>query len=263
MAFKKFNEYVENKNGVFFTLPNDKDQADVIFLYQSADDVLVADTHYLSTDGFKGYAHCLGKNCPACNYRTERGGRIRKQESLFIPLFNLNKRRIEFWDRTPNFEHVLHQAVFKNYPNPSEYVFTVTRNGQPRDPATRYEITVTGRNSSYSYDQILSDHNMTLPEGYNLAVKELTYEQMDGYLNSNTPSSIEDYGYTPIPRGQANTSVPEVEPTISPLPEVSIPTYSEPPMDLPSIDATASSEVGVDPNPAGDDSSDSLDDVKF
>ena len=50
MAFKSFNQYQEDKNGEFFVLPNDKDYADVIFLYRSAADVLIAEgVHYLST----------------------------------------------------------------------------------------------------------------------------------------------------------------------------------------------------------------------
>lgn len=234
MAFKQISQYVEEKNGVFFTLPNDNDSADVIFLYQSINDVLVADVHYISSKGYNGYAHCLGDNCPACNYPTKTGRGIRKQSSIFIPLYNIQKRKVEFWDRTPKFENVLQQSVFKNFPNPSEYVFRITRHGQPRDPATRYEVKAISRNADYPYAQILADFNMVMPDSYSLACKELTYEEMDKYLNSDTPSDLPNaYNYVPVPRNAAPvTETPEV---VADLPELNVPTpnYNEVPMSIP------------------------------
>lgn len=265
MAFKKLNEYVEEKQGAFFALPNDGDSADVIFLYRSTDDVLVADVHYISSKNFNGYAHCLGDNCPACNYPTKSGRGIRKQSQLFIPLYNITKRKVEFWDRTPRFEQVLHQSVFKNYPNPSEYVFRVTRHGQPRDPATRYEIRATSRNADYSYDQILADFNMTMPDSYSMVCKELTYTEMQNYLTSDAPTDLPDYGYVPVPCGSNVTSGDDLTDT---LPEISVPTpeYSAPPADL----APVSDELPFVPVAPADpvegstsESDEDIDDVKF
>lgn len=259
MAFKKLNEYVEEKQGVFFTLPNDNDFADVIFLYQSTDDVLVADVHYISSKNFNGYAHCLGDNCPACNYPTKSGRGIRKQSEIFIPLYNITKRKIEFWDRTPRFEAVLHESVFKNYPNPSEYVFRVTRHGQPRDPSTRYEVRAINRNADYPYSQILADFNITLPDSYSLACKELTYDEMNGYLSSDAPSDLPDYGYVPVPRGSAS-SVPSASDI-----EVSVPTpeYSTPPSDLPPIPSDDLPPFSVNPAVDANSSDTDIDNVDF
>lgn len=266
MAFKKLNEYVEEKNGAFFTLPNDNDFADVIFLYRNTDDVLVADVHYISSKNYNGYAHCLGDNCPACNYPTKTGRGIRRSSQIFIPLYNISKRKVEFWDRTTRFEQVLNQSVFKNYPNPSEYVFRITRHGQPRDPGTRYDVRAISRNSDYPYDQILADFNMTMPDSYSLVCKELTYTEMSNYLNSDAPTDLPDYGYVPVPRG---TSVPDSVPD---LPSVSIPTpeYSAPPVDLPPIaDDILPFNVTANPNGTGEGndgdpgSGDDIDDVNF
>ena len=257
MAFKKLNEYVEEKQGAFFALPNDNDSADVIFLYRSTEDVLVADIHYISSKNFNGYAHCLGDNCPACNYPTKSGRGIRKQSEMFIPLYNITKRKIEFWDRTPRFEQVLHESVFKNYPNPSEYVFRITRHGQPRDVNTRYEIRAVSRNADYPYDQILKDFNMTMPDSYSIVCKELTYEEMDRYLNSDAPTDLPDYGYVPVPRGSSSA------PDSNDLPEINVPTpeYSAPPEDLPPIESDI---APFDITSSGEsDSGDDIDDVKF
>jgi len=260
MAFKKFNDYVDNKNGIFFTLPNDKDYADVIFLYQSIDDVLVASVHWISTPGYKGYAHCLDDNCPACNYRSERGGTIQRRDAMFIPVYNITKSRFEFWDRTPNFEYKLHDAVFKNYPNPSEYVFRITRNGKPRDVNTTYDIMVTGKNN-YTYEQIMADFKLSFPESYDLVCKELSYEEMDRYLNSTAPASIPDYNYVPVPRGSSAPQQTTASTEVPDLPEMNVdtPVYNTPPADLPEMDVL---NGATDVPDNGNDSSD-LDDVSF
>lgn len=264
MAFKKLTEYVEEKNGVFFTLPNDNDYADVIFLYRSTDDVLVADVHYISSKSYNGYAHCLGDNCPACNYPTKTGRGIRRQSEIFIPLFNITKNKVEFWDRTTRFEQVLHDSVFKNYPNPSEYVFRITRHGLPRDPATRYEVRAISRNANYPYEQILKDFNLTMPDSYNLACKEMTYEEMDRCLNSDAATNLPDYGYVPVPRGGASAPAASDPVADFSTATVSTPEYSAPPVDLPPM------EEVVPFGPAGNTtdgveggSGDDIDDVKF
>lgn len=228
MAFKQFDQYIEEKNGDFFTLRNDGDSADVIILYQSAKDVLVADCHYISSKGYSGYAHCLGDNCPACNYPTKSGRGIRKDVAVFIPVFNISKNKIEYWQRSYKFvDQVLTNSVFKNFPNPSEFVFHIVRHGAAGDQNTRYEIRAAARNNDYPYEKILSDFNISFPASYSTVCKELTYDEMDGYLNSDVPSDLPNYGYTPVPRGSASSaessdSVPE--PAYTEVPTV---VYSE------------------------------------
>lgn len=255
MAFKKFSSYLEEKNGKFFTLRNDKDFADVVFLYQSYDDMMVCDAHYLKTNSYEGYAECLQEDyhqCPACSYG-EKG--IRKEVKLFIPLFNLTKGCIEFWDRSQSFEGVINDAVFKNYPNPSEYVFRITRHGQPRDVNTRYEIVAQGRNANYPYEKILADFNLSFPESYSTVCKSMTPDDMSSCLsNRGSSSDLGDYSYTPVPRGGSVTSDTDAAPEL-PQVDVPIPEYSAPPSDLP--------EMNTDPADTSADSDDSLDDVSF
>ena len=101
MAFKKMTDYNEERYGGKFILRNDGDFADVIFLYKSISDVLVADAHYIKSEKYNGYVHCCGVGCPAC------AKEIRVQNKLFIPLYNIQSREIEFWDRTVRFERQL------------------------------------------------------------------------------------------------------------------------------------------------------------
>lgn len=267
MAFKSFSQYQEDKNGDFFTLSNDGDYADVIFLYRSVEDVLVADVHYISSASYKGYAHCCGRNegCPACHYPTQSGRGIRVDTKIFIPLLNLSKNKIEFWDRSTYFEKVLQKQVFSTFPNPSETVFRITRHGEGRED-TRYEIMPVGRNSSMPYEKICADFNVTFPDSYSIICREMSVSEMSECLNATqSAANLEDYGYVPVPRGEsAEVSAPEV--TV-PTPEYSAPPEVAPPSDgLPEYDPNnvVESATEVSSNDAEDsDLDDSLDDVKF
>jgi hypothetical protein len=221
MAFKSFSQYQEDKNGDFFVLPNDKDSADVVFLYRNANDVLVADVHYLNTASYKGYAHCCETGCPAC------ARNIKVQHKIFIPLFNVTKKKIEFWDRTTFFESILQDKVFKSFPNPSECVFRITRNGAAGSRETTYDILPIGRNSAMPYEKILADYGVTLPDYYSTICKEMNAYEMTSALNEAVDSSnLSEYSYTPVPRGAAGPA---------PAVNVTTPTYSEPPVVSPPV----------------------------
>lgn len=301
MAFKSFTQYQEDKNGDFFVLPNDGDSADVVFLYRSPEEVLVGDVHYISSPSYKGYAHCCGAGCPACNYVTSRGNRgIRLDHKIFIPLYNLTVGKIQFWDRSTFFEQKLQKSVFEGFPNPTQAVFRITRRGEAGSRDTDYQIDAIAKNTFMSYEEILANSNLkledgrpfTLPEGYSLICKEMTISEMSEALNSTSTSmaELQDYGYVPVPRGGAPVSA---DSNFVPTPrvEVPIPEYSAPPTVAPPVSDTASSlpEYSADatavadpvpspsfsdpgtsapadnstPGEATDDSEDTLDNVSF
>lgn len=242
MAFKSIAQYNEDKNKDFFILPNDGDSADVVILFQSADDALVADVHYIKSAEYSGYVHCCGTGCPACAQK------LRVQHKIFIPLYNIAKDKIEFWDRTTFMESQLQTDVFANYPNPSEYVFRITRHGQANDRDTRYEIRGVGRNSAYPYAKILADHNAVMPAYYEHACKEVDIATLRRMLSNSSANPSVEYDYTPTPRGgyvpAASTGgAPVSDPVSVPVPQV----YNQPPVDI----------------PAADDSDDDVDDVDF
>lgn len=270
MGFKSLSQYQEDKQGEFFVLPNDGDSADVVFLYRSVDDVLVGDVHWISSAGYKGYAFCLGRenNCPACNYG-DKGLRI--DHKIFIPLYNITKNKIEFWDRSTFFEQVLQKDVFKPFPNPSETVFKITRRGEAGSRDTKYEIKPIARNTGMPYDRILAQFNITLPEYYNTVVREMSYYDMDAALNSGSSASdLQDYGYTPVPRGTAAAASFEDSPAVdvptveySAPPEVAPPVAEPPAANLPDYTPGMEAAPSTQLESATDDSADSLDDVKF
>lgn len=211
MGFKSLDNYLADKNKDFFILPNDKDYAEVVFLYRSRQDVLVADVHYIKTPEYSGYVHCCGKGCPAC----AKG--LRVEPKFFVPLFNYKSNKIEYWDRTrtPYFERQLEGDVLSKFPNPSEWVFRITRNGAAGSRDTRYTIVAVGKNSTLPYDRILADHGMTLPDGYSAVCRDYTAAELNDLLNATTAVPTTEYGYVPTPRAAAteyqpaSTSIPE------------------------------------------------------
>ena len=250
MAFKSFDKYLEDKNGSFFLLPNDKDFADVIFLYRNVQDVLIADTHYIKSPDYSGYVHCCGRGCPAC------GKGIRIQTKIFIPLYNYKTNRIEFWDRSNHFERQLQNDLLSKFPNPSEYVFRVTRNGEAGSVDTTYSIVAQGKNSSYSYDKILADNGIQLPDGYSAVCKDCTPAELNDMLNANAPAPTTEYSYIPTPRASAN----DYQPASVAIPE---PVSVDPPAYGPVPEVPAAVPGAVEVPTASQEVTDDLGDVNF
>lgn len=202
MAFKKMTEYNEARYGGFFLLRNDGDYADVVFLYNSTEDVLMADVHYIKSADYSGYVHCCGNGCPAC------AAGIRVDSKLFIPVYNIKDDQIQFFDRSIRFENQLQKDVFDKYPNPSEYVFRITRHGAANDINTRYEIVAVAKNTGDgrvgTYSEILAKCNAVFPDKYSDICKEFSVAELSNMLNNSnaSTSSVADMpDYQIKPRG--------------------------------------------------------------
>lgn len=221
MAFKSINKYNEEKYGGLFRLPEDGDSAEVIFLYRNINDVLIGDMHYIKSADYSGYVHCCGRGCPAC------GKGIRVQTKLFIPLYNLTDNEIQFWDRGNTFEHQLSNDVFKNYPNPCDFVFRITRHGVRGSVDTTYSIEAIGKNSQESYDQILDKFGIKMPDHYETIAREYDAGTLSSMLttpanNNSYDGDLPDYSVTP------RASASAVPPVYTPVPEdTMLPTEEE------------------------------------
>ena len=213
MAFKSVEQFNEDRYHNLFRLIDDGESADVIFLYQSKKDMLHATVHYVKFADYMGYVHCLDKGCPVCALKRNDGTpRIRMQEKLFIPVYNIAKDQIEFWDRSWNngFLAQLDREVFNIYANPSEYVFKITRKGSFNDKNTRYTFTAVGRNAVMPYADILAKFNATMPDYYDNIVKEYSYAELTTMIQEQNVSSASDDmpAYVPVPRAGYQSSIP-------------------------------------------------------
>jgi len=224
MAFKKSEEYRKDKYGAMLVLPNDQDFVDLILLYQSQSDVLLADVHYIKSDEYSGYVHCLGQGCPACNHITPGGQKgIRIQPKLFIPIYSIESKEIMFFDRSVKFENQLQNEVFTKFPNPSEYVFRLTRHGAPGSMETYYTFVAVGNNVVKSYEKIFEEFEIKLdendtPDFYEYICREVDAITMQRWLSNSNSSSgtsstsaMVDYAVTPRV-SSVDTSTPIVPP---------------------------------------------------
>lgn len=208
MAFKSVAQFNDDRYHGLFRLINDGESADVIFLYQSMKDMLVAQGHYIKSADYSGYVHCCDKGCPACS----KG--IRVQTKLFVPVYNINANdgagEIQFWDRTMKFEPQLEKDVFSRFPNPSEFVFSITRHGIPNDINTTYSIEAIGKNTIGSYAEILAKFNAKMPDYYSEIIRDVSISELSKMLqNSGNESASSLPEYTPIPRAGYQSSIPE------------------------------------------------------
>ena len=212
MGFKSVEQYTEDRYHNMFRLVNDGESADVIILYRSKADMLVGDVHYVKNDTYTGYTHCMGKGCPVCAIKKPDGTpAIRVQTKTFIPIYNIEKGQIEFWDRNYNngFLAQLDRDIFNIYPNPSEIVFKVTRRGAFNDKNTRYTFTAVGTNSVMSYDQILAKFQIQMPDYYENIVKSFSMSELTEMLQAQKPDVASNMpAYTPIPRSGYQSSIP-------------------------------------------------------
>lgn len=193
MAFKTMVDYDNERYHDMLMLRDDGDYVDVILLYQDIKDVIVCDSHYIKGPNFNGYVQCLGKpSCPACNYG-ENG--IYVQTKLFIPVYVVSnpnggkdEGEILFWDRNVSFnQQVLDPQVFSKYPDPSQFVFRITRSGARGDANTRYNIQAIGKNNLISYEDILKEKNIKMPDYYETICKDWSVEDYNKVLNKNQP----------------------------------------------------------------------------
>lgn len=218
MAFQSVEEFNDERYHDMFRLVDDKDSAEVIFLYRSKRDELKVNAHYIKSNTYNGYVHCCGEDCPAC------AKHFRLDTKLFVPVYVLKHtdrlhgerkiEKIEFWDKKVTFDKQLNQDVFYTYPNPSEYVFKITRNGEASDRNTRYDIRAIAKNTMISYDDILAKFNTTFPDYYSTIIKEFSAAELSDMLKNaatyGSPSAGTDLPeYIPTPRAGYQPSIPD------------------------------------------------------
>lgn len=219
MAFKSIEDFNDDRYKGLFRLPEDGDTAQVIFLYRSKHEMLTTNAHYINSEEYRGYVHCLGTGCPAC----AKNIKLRPRK-VFIPLYVVScpnqpeyNGTIKFWDRTAAMEQQLNRDVFRSFPNPSEFIFTIVRRGAPRDINTTYDIRGEFKNTYKSYDQICAEFGNIrfVPNSpddtstyYENICKTLSSDTLSRYLSSGAgASSLGDYVATP--RAGFISSIPD------------------------------------------------------
>lgn len=239
MAFKSIQEFTDETYKNRFTLANDGDSADVIFLYKTQKDIMIADpVHYIKNFDYNGYVHCNGKGCEVC----KKG--VRVQGRLFIPLYDIESDTIKYWDRSVYFATQIQKDVFGKYPNPSEIVFEIIRHGEARDMSTWYEIRAKGRNKSMPMDDILKKNNLTMMDFYDNICTEFSNDELFDMLNVNnvqqsSGNSMSEYGAIARPSARKPREVAD-------LPDIDLKEYSGESSDDPPFSMEEDTDIGDD-----------------
>lgn len=170
----------------YFSLKNDKDTAQVRFMYTSIDDVEGYAVHTVTIDDKKRYVNCLREynqpidTCPFCRAKMFTSAKI------FVPIYNMDEGRVQFWERGKKFISKI-SSICARYPNVVSHVFEVERNGKKGDTATTYEIYEVSQDETTIED--LPEINSPLGS----VILDKTADDMEFYLeNEYFPPTDED-----------------------------------------------------------------------
>lgn len=141
----EFDNYGGSGGGGFFSLKNDKDTAQVRFLYNGVEDIEGNAVHKVRVGTRKDgkpderYVDCLRSYkdpidvCPFC-------AAGKKQEAkLFVPLYNIDEDKVQIWDRGKKFFQKI-SSLCARHPNFVSNIFEIERCGERGDTSTTYEV---------------------------------------------------------------------------------------------------------------------------
>ena len=148
----RFNTETADKYGGqggagYFSLKNDKDVAQVRFMYDSVDDVEGYAVHQVEIDDKKRYVNCLREYnqpkdvCPFCREN------MFTTAKLFIPIYNIDQDRVQVWERGKKFISKI-SSLCARYPHVVSHKFEIERNGKPGETTTTYEIYEVGQDNT-------------------------------------------------------------------------------------------------------------------
>lgn len=127
-------------SGNYFSLKNDKDTAQVRFLYEGIGDVQGMSVHPIKTEGndWEQTVNCLRKYndpmdvCPLC-----AAGYALKAK-LYIPVLDVETQEVKIWERGKNFFSKL-SSLCTRYKPLCGTIFEIERVGKAGDMKTTYE----------------------------------------------------------------------------------------------------------------------------
>lgn len=177
----------------FLYLKNDKDVAQVRFMYNSIDDFEGLSVHEVEIGDKKRYVNCLREynqpvdTCPFCREK------MFTQAKLFIPVYDIDNDTTKIWERGKTFFRKM-SSVFARYPDICHHVFEIERNGEKGDKGTTYEIYEVDKDDTTLKD--LPDPPQILG-GF---VLDKTAEDMEYYLEEGEFPPEEDDEEEPVRR---------------------------------------------------------------
>lgn len=185
----------------FFALKDDKDTAQVRFMYSGVDDIECFAVHQLDVKGEafkKRYVNCLREyrdpldKCPFC--AAKMGTRVK----LMVPLYNVDTETVQLWDKGKKFINQLTSLCgrYSSADTPlCAHIFEIERNGKAKDQSTTYSI------YEISKDDTILEDLPEVPDVLGSIIEDMSPEDMENYLANGDSSSD---GETPVRRCSSN-----------------------------------------------------------
>lgn len=153
-SYEDAENYGGNGGHGFFSLANDKDIAQVRFMYDNMEDVQGYAVHQVELDGKKRYVNCLREyNQPvdACPFCKAKHVQLAK---LFIPVYDIQSGSVKIWERGKKFFGQISSICSRYAQNEPlcSHVFEIERNGKKGDTSTTYGIFEVDRDNTVLED---------------------------------------------------------------------------------------------------------------
>lgn len=192
-SYDEVDNYGGNGGHGFFSLANDKDVAQVRFMYDSMEDVQGYAVHQIELDGKKRYVNCLREyNQPvdACPFCKSKSVQLAK---LFIPVYDIQSGTVKIWERGKKFFGQISSICGRYAQNEPlcSHVFEIERNGKKGDTSTTYGIFEVDR------DNTVLEDLPEVPEIIGGLVLDKNADEMEQYLHRGAfPDSSSNNGFS-------------------------------------------------------------------
>ena len=153
---QKSGEYQSSTSTNYFQLKDDKDSAEVVFLYDdpTGSDIDYYLCHQVEIDNYPRWVNCNAvdedgndhpDDCALCREGFPR------QEKLFLQLYNLTDDKKQLWDRGSKFVGTI-SSYIERYGSLVNQPLEVVRNGRKGDQATTYQLFATDPDDEATVD---------------------------------------------------------------------------------------------------------------
>jgi hypothetical protein len=185
----------------FFALKDDKDTAQVRFMYDTVDDIECFNVHQIDVKGEafkKRYINCLRSYrdpidvCPLC--AAKKPTRVK----MMVPLYNVDTETVQLWDKGKKFINQL-TSLFSRYSSSGKSIcsniFDIERNGKKGDQSTTYSI------YHVRSDDMTMEDLPDVPDVLGSVIEDMSAEDMERFLESGEDSSSNE---PPVSRRSSN-----------------------------------------------------------
>lgn len=177
----------------WFKLADDGDIARVQFLYANRDEMEIYACHRVEVDGKERWVNCNRKNyddpaddCPLC----AKGMAVKPV--LVLALYDCDTGKVKVWERGKTFIKKM-EAIFNRFPDLTNKVFEIERQGKKGDKKTQYEVFPVD-------DEPVDISDIEKPQILGRVILDKSAEDMETYIQTGEFPQVESDDEKPVRR---------------------------------------------------------------